>query len=61
MIYVQKKGSDTWHFAANCTQLPKVIAKRVELEMGRPRGDSCNQCLSKERRGVLVPIEVEEG
>jgi hypothetical protein len=62
MIYVQKQGSDTWHWAANCSVMPHRIARRVVVERGRPRGDLCNQCRAKERRGTLVPIaELSDG
>jgi hypothetical protein len=45
-MYVQKNGSDTWHWVTNCSNYPSVIAKSTPV---RPRGDLCNQCKAKEK------------
>lgn len=61
-----RKGKDfPWHWAQNCSQLPKAIHRYESMKgvtvSGIPRrpmsGELCNQCLAKEKKGTLVPLK----
>lgn len=53
MKYRKKKGSDTWHFCGNCTQLPQ--SDYVE-ENDPTSGEKCNQCKSKQSGGDCTKL-----
>jgi hypothetical protein len=42
--YRRKKGSDTWHYCANCSDWP---TSNYDEQDGKPRGEICNECLAK--------------
>lgn len=52
--YRKRKGQhDEWHFCTNCSNWP--TSNYIERTTRPTTGELCNQCRSKERRGVCTP------
>lgn len=60
MIYIRKKGLDTWHWRRDCRHWENFRTQGLFLDWvagvdhsvreRKPSGDLCNECKSKERR-----------
>lgn len=48
--YVQRGGSDTWHFIAECSNYPKHKNIRATQGEKPTSGELCDQCLAKDGR-----------
>lgn len=48
MKYRKVKGSDTWHFCANCSRLPTSNYEEASYSGRPPSGELCNECKGKE-------------
>ncbi len=47
--YRKVKGSDTWHFCANCSRWP---ASNYDEQYSKPTsGELCNECKAKKEAG----------
>jgi hypothetical protein len=58
MAYVQRKGSDIWHWMRNCSKFPKGTDadRRATIP---PSGELCNECKAKEKdiwAGDILPL-----
>jgi len=48
--YRRRGDSKVWHFCTNCSQWPKT--KYIESATKPTYGEQCNQCRSKQTRGI---------
>jgi len=49
MSYRKRKGGDTWHFCANCSNYPK---SGYDSRDSKPtNGEFCNECMAKKKSG----------
>ena len=52
--YRKKKGSDAWHWCANCSNWPKYDYDEREFDKRPTSGELCDQCLAKEKANDCV-------
>ena len=54
MVYRKRKGGDTWHWCANCSNWPTTnYDTETTVDNARPKsGELDNECLGKERAGT---------